>query len=107
MRELIPGHRYELDNLQTEGKTRLQFRMDPEFHEGMELWGPSTQEVIRVCIARVKHLNHERRWWGNRIILYHLRMAIIWFEIRALIRRVQKGQAVENLDTFDNGHLVP
>jgi hypothetical protein len=105
MKTLIPGHEYQLDNLKGEGSTFFTFFMDPALHNGHHLSGPSTQEVIRMCIARVKSLNKEKPWWGNKFIVYHLRMALILFEIRALIQKVKKGQSVENYPTQEDGHI--
>lgn len=105
MRVIDPGHVYELDCLKDEGTVRLQFYKDPEIHHGVHMGGPSTQEVIRACIERVQSLDKEKPWDGNQGIITHLRMALIGFEIRALERAVEKGEAVELLPVNSRGHL--
>lgn len=105
MKVLDAGHCYELDNLKNEGVTILQFYKDPGLHNGKGASGPSTQEVIRACIERVQSLNEEKPWEGNNRIIRHLRMALIDFEIRALERAVEKGEAVENYPVNERGHI--
>jgi hypothetical protein len=105
MRAIDPGHLYELDNLKNPGYSQLQFYKDAELHEGDGWEGPSTQEVIRACIDRVKVLNEEKPWEGNELIIAHLRSALIGFEIRALERAVEKGEAVEAWPVNGLGHL--
>lgn len=106
MREVDKGHVYALSNLKGPGETRLTFYKDEDIH-GLGQTGPSTQEVLRACIARTKALDSEQPWEGNARIIEHLRMAIVEFEYRALIRRVQKGDSIEDLPTHPNGHIIP
>lgn len=80
MKEILPGHVYELDNLKSPHKTHLTFHMDPAIHKH-SLNGPSTQEVLRACIARVKHLDSEQPAQENPAILRALREAITLFEL--------------------------
>lgn len=105
MKELDPGHRYALANLRGSGVTVLQFFKDAALHDGDGADGPSTQEVLRACIARVKSLNSERPWDGNAAIVDHLRMAIALFEARALLRKTEKGLPIECLPTAADGHI--
>jgi len=105
MRVLDPGHHFELDCLKDEGTVSLQFHKDPEIHDGWHRVGPSTQEVIRACISRVQTLNDEKLWEGNIKIIYHLRMALIGFEMRALERAVEKNEPVELWPVNTRGHL--
>lgn len=106
MKELIRGHSYMLDNLKDPGKTALEFYMDPDFHNGDHLKGPSTQEVLRACIARVKALDQEKPAPENKDIIHHLRQAIIGHEVRALRVALEQGDYdVEWLTTNENGHV--
>lgn len=105
MIELDRGHTYQLDNLKDSGYTYLHFFKDPALHKGEGQRGPSTQEVIRACIARVKHLNTEKYWWGNRFIILFLRTSIFLFELRALLRKAKKANGIEHLKTRKDGHV--
>jgi hypothetical protein len=105
VRAIIPGHLYELDNLKGEGTTRFRFYMDPEIHDGMSLDGPSSQEVIRMLIDRVKHLHSEKEWDGNHDIIQGLRTALAGFEARALLRKVEKSLDIEDLPVGEDGHI--
>lgn len=104
MKELTPGHVYLLNYLKGGGSETFCFYMDEEIH-GRALNGPSTQEVIRMCIARVKHLDTEKHWWGNRWIVAFLRASIFLFEIRALFRKAEKAGGIEHLKTRKDGHV--
>lgn len=106
MREIIPGHLYELRNLKDVGTTELAFYMDPKLHDGMSQNGPSTQEVLRVCIARVKALDTEKPHPFNAQIIRHLRHAIALHECRAILRSVEKGAVIEDLPVTPDGHIV-
>jgi hypothetical protein len=113
MNELDKGHRYELANLGTpdgsypEGTSVvvLQFYKDAAIHGGRSVQGPSTQEVLRACIARVKALEEEKPCRINAQIIFHLRAAIAGFEQRALMRSVEKGCFVEEWPVNSHGHL--
>jgi hypothetical protein len=104
MKVLYPGHRYALINLKERTETHLQFAQDEPHHEVIA--GPSCQEVLRAVIDRVEYLDAELPWSGNAAIIQHLREAIAGFEARALIRKAEKGLAVEKLPVGDDGHLV-
>ena len=106
MKILDPGHRYLLDNLQSDTKTVLQFTKDKNLHNGHGYDGPTCQEVLRAIIDRVQTLNAERPWSGNDDIIFHARMMIAGFEARALIRHVEKdGLEIENLSLAPDGHI--
>lgn len=106
MRELTKGHIYELDNLKTGGTTQLGFYMDPALHDGIGLHGPSTQEVIRACIARVIALDEEKPHPFNAQIIEHLRKSIALFEVRALLLHIEEGFPIETLPTNTKGHIL-
>lgn len=105
MRELVTGHRYALRNLKSDGETILQFYQDPDLHDGVGEDGPSTQEVIRACIARVKALDAEKPWAGNAEIIRCLRLAIAGFEARAMYRSAEKDEQIEVWPVGDDGHI--
>lgn len=105
MRAIVPGHRYELDHLDGEGKTILQFVSRKPLHEPCE--GVTNQEVIRAVIDRVKLLDSEVPWEGNAQILHHLRMVIALHEARAMLRHVEKGEIQpEHVALDEHGHFA-
>jgi len=105
MREVYAGHRYELDHLDGESKTILQFIQRAPLHTPIE--GPTNQEVLRAIIARVKHLDSEAPWPGNARILFHLRMAVALHEARAIERHIEKhGLEVERVALGPDGHFL-
>lgn len=104
MRELVPGHQYELDCLKSKTRIKFKFFRDPALHK-IGWVGPSTQEVLRMCIARTKSLNAELPWWGNHLIITFLRGAIFLFEIRAIFRKAKKANGIENAKTGPDGHI--
>ncbi len=105
MKTIYPGHLYELDHIDGDGKTRLQFVQRKPFHEPVE--GPTNQEVLRAVIDRVKALDAEVPWAGNQQILHHLRMAIALHEARALLRHVEKHHfSIEHSPVGPDGHLI-
>lgn len=104
MKEIYPGHTYELDHLDGVGKSMLQFVQRKPHHEPKE--GVTNQEVIRAIIARVKVLDAEVPWEGNKQILHHLRMVIALHEARALIRHVEKhDMPIEAAELSSDGHI--
>lgn len=99
------GHRYELDHLDGSNKTILQFVQRPPHHEPLE--GVQCQEVIRALIHRVKWLHGEEPWEGNAAIINYLRFALTFFEVRALMRHVEKGELEpEKIKTGIDGHFL-
>lgn len=107
MKVLDPGHRFLLDNLESNTKTVLQFMKDPSLHNGEGADGPTCQEVLRAIISRVQALDQEKHWAGNADIIFHGRMMIAGFEARALIRHVEKdGLEIESLPVASDGHIV-
>lgn len=106
MKVLVPGHRYELDNLKDEGKTILQFYSDPHIHGLLMAEGPSCQEVLRAIIDRVKTLDTEKPWELNQRIVELGREMIALFEARALILKTQKGVPIDELPVGPDGHLI-
>ena len=107
MRVVKAGHLYALKCLKSWKEVYLQFHQDGAIHGGETIDGPSTQEVIRVCIDRVRYLDSEIPWVGNADIIRHLQCAISGFEARAILRQTEKGQLkIEELPLGDNGHII-
>lgn len=73
---------------------------------GQEHNGTTTQEVIRILIDRTRHCANCMPHPNNERIVYHLRMALVLHEARALERKVEKDYfQVEYLETGLDGHL--
>lgn len=95
MEVIFPGHRYILDRLDekfidsSEPSQVIQF---VDRGHGHDTAGVTCQEVIRVLIDRVKFLEDELHWDRNKEIIYHLRKSLLLFEIRALERKLEKGE---------------
>jgi len=114
MRDLINGHVYELsficDNhdecIQKEEKHKFQIQfVDREGLNNFEA-GVQTQEILRVLIDRTMHCDNCLRWENNDKIIYHLRMALVLHEARALERKVEKGLiAPERIKISSDGHF--
>lgn len=59
-----------------------------------------------MLIDRVNYLDEQLPWKLNKDIIHHLRMAMVLFEARALIRKQEKNFiAIEKLPTSFDGHL--
>lgn len=116
MKILEPGHVYELNWL--DGKPPIENAKISEWdllnnvlvfvnrEEGTEHPGTQTQEVLRALIDRTRHCDNCLRWEGNDKIIYHLRMALVLHEARALERKVEKGLLEpEIMKTHSDGHF--
>lgn len=74
---------------------------------GQENSGTTTQEVLRALIDRTRHCGNCMPHPINERVVYHLRMALVLHEARALERRVEKdGLAIENATIDGHGHLL-
>lgn len=117
MKVIEPGHIYELDQLDGDGKPQILVFVNREDkpHEGTQI-----QEVIRVLVDmldclndRVNHCDNCLRWEGNDHILRYftdcqrrLRLALLLFEQRALERKVEKHDwKPEVVPTQMDGHI--
>lgn len=89
MKIIEPGHVYELDTMDGDGKPVILPFVNRE--AGCEHEGTQTQEVMRALIDRTKHCDNCRRWGYNDKIIYHMRMIIALHEARALERGAEKG----------------
>lgn len=110
MREVIPGHLYELANrvvtndVHVGSSQILRFvQMEPgEMHSGI-----TTQEVLRVLIARNQYVEERLSHPNNKRILECLRMALVLHEGRALEQKTLKGELFpEDAVIGDDGHFM-
>lgn len=116
MRILEPGHVYELNWLDGQSPIKLGVDNVPDLtnvlvfvnrEKGTEHPGTQTQEVIRALIDRTQHCDRCLRWEGNDQIIYHLRMALVLHEARALERKTIKGIInPEHVLTGPDGHFL-
>ena len=73
---------------------------------GQEHDGTTTQEVIRILLDRTRHCANCMPHPNNERIIYHLRMALVLHEARALERKTEKGDIMpEYLATGEDGHF--
>jgi len=115
MKIIEPGHIYELDWL---GEPNvLQKKLYMGLGAAKRLYfvnredkphpGTQTQEVLRALIDRTMHCDNCLRWPGNDGIIYHLRMALVLHEIRALGRKMEKHSIwPELVKTGMDGHFL-
>ncbi len=101
MKVIEAGHIYKLNCLDGDDTEILTFvNREDNPHPGTV-----TQEVIRALIDRTQHCDGCLRWEGNDKIIYHLRMALVLHESRALERKTDKGEIdPEHVETAEDGH---
>ncbi len=109
MKVIEKGHIYDLTIRSHDGSK-------PGFHDaqiltfvnkqpGQEHDGVTTQEVLRALIDRGRHCANCMPHRNNEQIIYHLRMALVLHEARALERKLEKGDiAPEYISTGPDGH---
>lgn len=92
MKEIDPGHIYELDQLGSDEKVTIRFpkRSGGAIQYPEEWPGPPNQEFYRILIKRCLYLNDIINCVETMDAVYHLRMALWNFEARAY-RRKQEG----------------
>lgn len=74
---------------------------------GGEHAGTTTQEVIRILIDRTRHCANCMPHPNNERIVYHLRMALVLHEARALERKTEKGELrPEYVSVSSDGHFA-
>jgi hypothetical protein len=111
MRIIEPGHIYEFANMDFKIENpKHKHSQQIEFlnrEEGKKHPGIQTQDVIRAAINRTQHCDRCLRWEGNDLIIYHLRMALVLHEARALIRKVEKEELKPELVSLnEDGHFT-
>lgn len=92
MRIVDPGHIYDLWQLGNSNLQRLVFVKrsggaitHPNQHPGLQ-----TQEVLRALIDRTKYLNSILPCAETEDAIWHLRMALFMYEVRAYRRKQEK-----------------
>lgn len=116
MEIIEPGHIYRLNWLDEEPATFREVGQVQDVHTEADLifvnrednrhGGTQTQEVLRALIDRTMHCDNCLRWEGNDQIIYHLRMALVLHEARALGRKVEKGELMpEDVFLGEDGHF--
>ncbi len=98
MKVIDPGHIYELRQLGDEATQELVFikRSGGAVHYEKEWPGLQTQEVLRALIDRTKYLYQVLPCRETEEALRHLRMALYWYEARALRRKRSKTNRTTN-----------
>lgn len=114
MKIIESGHIYQLDEVNTNdtnGSTII--RQEPQIiyyvnNEGPKFYnGIQSQELLRVLIDRTMHCDNCLRWPTNDKIIFHLRMALILHEARALERKVEKEKLEpEYVRLANDGHFI-
>lgn len=94
MRIVEPGHIYEVENVDGDGRQRIVF-VRRRGHDGQLLYagrheGILCQELLRVLIDRVRYLNDEDPCVEDVQIIGQLRDALRLFEARAARRTIEK-----------------
>lgn len=109
MKVIEKGHIYEAQN-RIEGGQSVPMEVQTitfiNKEYGREHDGTTTQEIIRILIDRTRHCANCMPHPNNERIVYHLRMALVLHEARALERKTEKGYfKPEYLSTGEDGHL--
>lgn len=104
MKEIDPGHEFELDYLDTAQETtlaqvgRLRFvkRVGPKYPGNTDAHsGTTIQEVTRALISRLIHLDGQDPHRRNKIALRDFRNAILQLELRAAERAGDPNRVLE------------
>jgi hypothetical protein len=108
MKVLETGHIYQPQNRQEDTECQGQTIRFINKEPGSEHGGTTTQEIIRILIDRTRHCANCMPHPNNERIVYHLRLALVLHEARALERKTEKGDIEpEYLDTGKDGHFFP
>lgn len=107
MKIIERGHIYQLEQLDRKPDDPDMILRFVNREKGTKHGGTQTQEAVRALIDRTQHCDRCLRWDGNDLIIYHLRMALVLHECRAMIRKVEKGQLKPELVTTEwiDGHF--
>lgn len=84
MRVLVPGHSYELNNLDGQPVAALGF-IRKEMVDGKLMTasdGTTNEEVLAALIDRIKSLNAKAPCRENAVCLTHLETGLLWLEKR-------------------------
>lgn len=126
-----PGHKYHPLSYDPEGKEPAKLADKIDFfkkigegfpgNEGFPSWGTNCQELLRILIDRVKYLDNQIECRENKQILYAIRLALYFFEVRAAKRKnktadflniePQLGLSLSNIENVPHcnicGHIYP
>lgn len=116
MKIIEPGHIYELnwldeDDLPKTEELKYQIRLSKQLtfvnrEPGHEHPGTQVQEVLRALIDRTFHCDYCMPHELNAMIIHHLRMALVYHEMRAMERKTEKGLInPENIVVGKDGHF--
>lgn len=109
MKVIEKGHIYEPQNRIEGGQSvpvEVQTITFINKEDGKEHDGTTTQEVIRILIDRTRHCANCMPHPNNERIVYHLRMALVLHEARALERKTEKGYfKPEYINIGEDGHI--
>lgn len=106
MKIIEPGHIYQLGQLDLGLDDTKQYLTFVNREPGYEHSGTMTQEVLRVLIDRTHHCDNCLPDDINADIIYHLKMALVYHEMRALRRKAEKGLYDPSLIHVDaDGHF--
>lgn len=110
MNVIEKGHIYQPQSRAIEGDAPGSMEQTLTFvnkQPGQEHEGTTTQEIIRILIDRTRHCNNCLPHPNNERVIYHLRMALVLHEARALERKTEKGDFMpEYLQTGNDGHFA-
>ena len=97
MKVIDPGHIYECNQLGG-GTQLLTFvkRSSGAVTYKKEWAGMQTQEVLRALIDRTKFLQTILSCEETPTALYHVRMALYWYEVRAYTRKQEEVNRLEH-----------
>jgi hypothetical protein len=107
MREIDPGHKYQLDVYDGAGEQVITFmkREGPGYPFNIGHYpGTNCQELLRVLISRVEYLNKQIPCQDNERVLAHLRYAFLDFERRGAMRH---GEELQPLQLWDIDDVCP
>lgn len=107
---LESGHVYRFDNMDLDGKGEADASQTIKFvNRESELRGHpgiQTQDMIRVLLDRTMHCDNCIPACENDMIIYGLRVALLFHEIRALRRKLEKGELKPELVVLGpDGHF--
>jgi hypothetical protein len=96
MKVIDPGHVYECNQLGGGTQTITFIKRSSGAVTYEQEWaGLQTQEVLRALIDRTKFLNEILPCSETIEALYHLRMSLYWYEVRAYRRKSDKVNRTE------------
>ena len=106
MKILEKGHVYELDFIDGKAASEENHLVFVNRESGKEHAGTQTQEVLRALIDRTYHCDNCLPSEFNERIIHHLRMALVYHEARALVRKQDKEYFnAEEIEVSDDGHF--